>query len=326
MEVHGTTDKRVRVMDPWDSEQVVEQMHAKAEDVIRDVFAEFEISHVVAAFSGGDDSVVATHWAMNRFPDAVVMIGDTQIGLQKTRDHQEAVVQQNNWHRERVSPTPEGPPRGWDREWIDGGTSYEEFALNHGFPGNQQHARMYQRLKQRAFRKIKPLLGQRKRGSRILVISGIRRDQSAIRAGYQRAYQEEPTECFVWANPFYYCSKQDFEVYRQEFGLPRNPVKSLVGISGECECGAHAVKGEREAITKAEPAFADYLFGDLEKRVMERFPWPWDGKPPTEYVEHARRAKRLKADKQVGQKVMFSDEEVCGFMPACVGCNRKAAK
>lgn len=203
------------MIDVFEGEQIVEQMLSKADRVVQDVLDSFRISHVVAAFSGGDDSIVSTHWAMDRFEDAVVMIGDTEIGLQRTRDHQAACVERFGWQCERVAPKPEGPPKGWcDRDsepWVDGKTSYEEFVLNFGFPGNGQHGRMYQRLKQRSFRKIKPILGSRKRGSRILVVSGIRHDESAIRAGYKRAFQEEPKECFVWMNPFYWCSVSEFE-------------------------------------------------------------------------------------------------------------------
>ena len=230
-----------------DGEEVVAGMQAKAELVIKEVMAEFTISHVCAAFSGGNDSIVATHWAMNRFPGCVAITADTQIGLKAARDHQQAVCDLFKWDREVAAPVVEGPPPTWSGDpWVDGQTSYEEFVFNHGFPGPSQHARMYQRLKQRAFRIIKKRLGKRPQRSRILVISGIRADESAIRAGYKRAFMEEPSECFVWCNPFYYCSAADFATYRDEFGLPFNPVKAKCGISGECCCGSFAAVGERE--------------------------------------------------------------------------------
>lgn len=290
---------------------IIDAMLEKAESVVADVFREFTISHVVAAFSGGDDSIVSTHWAMNRFRDCVVMTADTKIGIEAARQHSRDVCQKFNFPHIIVSPEPEGPPKGWKEEWINGGTSYEEFVLNHGFPGPGQHHRMYQRLKQRAFRKIKPQFGKRPKKSRILVVSGIRADESAIRAGYKRAYQEESSECFVWCNPFYHCSATDFEAYRQEFGLPRNPVKRKCGISGECCCGAFASDGERLAYREVDPAFADYLDA-LENRVMQRFPWGWGEKPPHWWQ-----------DVKAGQLFLFNDDDRAMFMPACVGCNRK---
>lgn len=287
-----------------DTDRIVEGMLDKAEQVVRDVFAEFDIHAVVAAYSGGDDSVVSTHWAMERFPDAVVMVADTSVALAPSIAHQKRTVEKFGWDCQRLRADVEGQPKGWAKEWSDGETPYEEFVLNHGFSGPPQHHRMYQRLKQRAFRKVKPLLGTRKRGSRIMVVSGIRRDESAIRAGYKRAFAEEPSECFVWANPFYHCTAVDFEAYRQEFGLPRNPVKRQVGISGECCCGAFAAPGERECYRKADPEFAAYLDA-LEQRVKQRFPWGWGEAPPRWYMDQKR-----------GQTMM-------PFMPACVGCHRK---
>ena len=80
--------------------------------------------------------------------------------------------------------------------------------------------------------------------------------KAAIRAGYKRAVQGrssvEGDE--VWVNPFYWQTAADFEMYRQEFGLPRNPSKDVVGISGECLCGANArAEDERAAIRAIEP-------------------------------------------------------------------------
>lgn len=296
-------------------ESPIASMLAKAESVIADVMREFKISDVLAAFSGGDDSIVSTHWCMGRFPDAVVMTADTKIGLEAARKHQETVCGNLQWQREVASPEVSGTPKGWIGEWREGATYYEEYCLNFGFPGPDQHRRMYQRLKQRAFRQVRERVGKRDRGTRIMVVSGIRQDESSVRAGYKRAYREEASERFVWVNPFYYCNAIDFETYRQEFGLPRNPVKRLCGISGECCCGAYAAIGERQAYRVVESAFADYL-DRLELQVRQFFPWGWDQGPPKWWVERNR-----------GQQFLFEDSfEGQAFMPACVGCNRKSRR
>lgn len=292
-----------------DCERRVDAMCKRANELLSQCESEFRISHVLGAFSGGDDSIVATHWAIERFPSAVAMNADTKIGLQPSRDHIAAVVNRFGWSCEIASPIPGGKPKGWVGEWIDAETSYEEFVLNFGFPGPQQHPRMCQRLKQRCFRQVRKRLGDRPRGSRVLVVSGIRHDESAIRAGYKRSYKEEPGECFVWFNPFYESTAVDFEAYRQWHGLPRNPVKARCGISGECCCGAFAAPGERLAYEEVDPAFSEYL-DNLEKRVRERFPWGWESGPPQWWI-----------DKQRGQQFLFDPGPT--FMPACVGCNRK---
>jgi 3'-phosphoadenosine 5'-phosphosulfate sulfotransferase (PAPS reductase)/FAD synthetase len=292
-------------------EHMVAAMLKKAEQVVADVQRDFQISHVVAAYSGGDDSIVSTHWTMERFPGAVVMTADTQIGLEVAKQHSEKVCRDLGFAREIVSPSPGGPPAKWQGEWLDAPTTYEEFVLNFGFPGPGMHPRMYQRLKQRAFRKLKPRLGKRPRGSRILVVSGIRHDESAIRAGYKRAYREEPKECFVWMNPFYWCTAQDFEAYRQEYGLPRNPVKQKCGISGECCCGTFAAPGEMDAYRSVEPSFADRLQA-LRNRVKDRFPWGWGEKPVQAVL-----------DQHKENRALLLRDETPQFMPACVGCDRR---
>jgi len=196
--------------------------------------------------------------------------------------------------------------------WRDGETAYEEAVLNHGFGGPPQHPIMYRRLKERQLMKLRRKLQAGKRGGRLIVMSGVRHDESAIRAGYKQAWRDEPKSGVIWVNPFYEFTKLDFEVYRQEFGLVRNPVKRLCGISGECCCGTFGSKDERLAYRQADPEFADYLDA-LEKRVRERFPWSWGEGPPAWWQEQQR-----------GQGLMFPmlpDEEMPTFQPMCVGCN-----
>lgn len=297
-----------------DGEQIVERMQREAKTLVDEVMREFSISHVVCGYSGGDDSIVSTHWAVDFFSDALTMIGDTKIGLQTTRNHQDKIVDSLGFDACRVSASVEGPPANWSGPWIDGETAYEELIFNHGFPGPGMHGRTYQRLKQRAFRKVKSELGHRKRGSRILVVSGVRGDESAIRAGYDRAHAEEAKEGFVWFNPFYYATSVDFEAYRQEFGLPRNPAKKVIGISGECCCGAFATPGERGLYAQIEPTF-DAELSRLEKKVAEcGFAWPWGTRPTRAFMDMKR-----------GQSFLFDDTFDCQFTPACVGCLRKVA-
>lgn len=290
----------------------VDDMIAEGMAVLSNITSMFRISHVMAAFSGGDDSIVSTHWAMANIPGCVVMTADTGVGLHATRTHQGNVCEKYGWDRLLASPDVEGPPKGWITPWEAGNTSYEEFVLNHGFPGPAQHHRMYQRLKQRAFRKIKRLLGCRPRGTRVLVVSGIRHDESAIRAGYKASWAEEAKEGFVWMNPFYWRTAADFEAYRTEFGLSRNPVKRRCGISGECCCGAFAAPGELQAYRSVEPSFADYL-DSLQARVANRFPWGWGENPPKWWI-----------DANCGQRFLFEPDPRIQFTPACVGCRRKA--
>lgn len=323
-----------------DDGQKIDAMIAGGLQIIREVIETVRPTQIVAAYSSGDDSSVSTHFCLENFPDAFAFNADTMVGLKPSRCHLQAVCERFKWNLEIGQAHAEGPPQkmrvprndGSGKKklvpfdatsvcpagrWTDGATAYEEFCLNFGFPGRgrPQHARMYQRLKERPIRrmlqrfKASPVDGRPK----VLIVSGIRADESSIRAGYKRAWAPGYFGD-VWVNPFYWSTAADFEAYRQEFGIPRNPVKRRCGISGECCCGTYGDYDERQAYAEADPPFVVYL-GELEVRVQSNgFPWGWGESPPRWWVEERR-------DKKNGQLRMFEDGECSTFQPMCVGCN-----
>jgi 3'-phosphoadenosine 5'-phosphosulfate sulfotransferase (PAPS reductase)/FAD synthetase len=237
-----------------EAEYLVEQMIVDGRKIMTEAIEQYKPVAIFGGFSGGDDSIVATHFAVTEFGAAVAHC-NTLIGMQTNRNHVEAVVAKFGWHMVEKHATALGPPKNTRKyidgkrvdlpfdpstlptgKWIDGQTAYEEYCFNFGMPGPAQHARMYQRLKERSFNTIRR---EAKQGhhyrSTVMIVTGIRHDESSIRAGYKRAINK--TYSIVWVNPFYWHNSLSFELYRQEFGLPRNPVKPVVGISGDCMCG-----------------------------------------------------------------------------------------
>jgi len=82
--------------------------------------------------------------------------------------------------------------------------------------------------------------------------------------------------------------------------LQQNPVSEILGMSGECLCGAYAHKGELDLIKMVCPETHKRIIM-LEKKVREAgHDWRWEDKPP-----------KKKKDK--------SKEK---FMPFCVGCEK----
>lgn len=317
-----------------DDEQQIEEMIAEGQRVVNEAIAEFRPKAIVAAYSSGNDSIVSTHFAMTNLPGCFVFNADTMIGLGPSRCHLRAVCEKFNWPLQIGQATPEGPQKKYKvggklvpfderslpaGRWTEGNSSYEEFVLNFGFPGRGLHARMYQRLKERPICRMLRELGARqaKAGPKVLIISGIRGDESAIRAGYKRA-TAAGNFGEIWVNPFYWRTAADFEAYRQEFGLPRNPVKAKCGISGECCCGTFGDGAERSSYRIVDPAFADYL-DELERRVAANgFPWGWGQDPPDSWKAKERMIK----DAKRGQGFLFdADERIAIFQPMCVGCN-----
>jgi 3'-phosphoadenosine 5'-phosphosulfate sulfotransferase (PAPS reductase)/FAD synthetase len=317
-------------------EQVVDEMIAEGLRVMQDAIELYKPTQIVAAYSSGDDSIVSTHFTMEHFKDAFVFNASTLVALTPARCHLVDVCNRMKWQLEVGEAVAEGPPekmkfRGRmvkfnektmpSGRWMDGATAYEEFVLNFAFPGRgkKQHARMYQRLKERPIaRMLKRFNASKVEGKpKVMIVSGIRGDESAIRAGYKRAHA--PGRCGdVWVNPFYYRTAADFAAYRDEFGLPRNPVKKLTGISGECCCGSFGSASEREAYKVADPAFEKYLC-DLEQRAAANgIPNVWATDPPRDWVAKERIWKDFKR----GQEFLFpADERIELFQPMCVGCN-----
>lgn len=305
-----------------DSEQLTDEMLEQGRKIMREAIEQYKPVAIYAGFSGGNDSIVTTHFACEEF-GATALSVNTLIGIEKTRVHYRETAQRYGWehielraeaegmpdkHRDGTPFDPSTLPAG---KWTDGNTAYEEWVLNFGFAGPGQHPRMYQRLKERSFNRAKREAKQgRKRTDCVMFVTGIRHDESAIRAGYQRAVQKQDSS--IWVNPFYFTTAAHFEAYRQEFGLPRNPVSQVVGISGECLCGAFASPDEIELVRKVDQQIVAYIEGLQDRCTSLGLPNRWGCKPTGDYTD-ARR----------GQLRLWGDEPT--FQPACVGCIRRSA-
>lgn len=306
-----------------EAEQRLEDMIAQGTKVTSEAIEEYKPVTVFAGFSGGNDSIVATHFACTYFGAAAVHC-NTLIGVEKSREHARKTAAKMGWQFIEKKAGPTGPPKyqkktglPWDEKvlpngkWVDGETKYEEFCFNFGFPGPGQHPRMYQILKERSFFALKreAKVGHSRR-SCIAIITGVRHDESAIRAGYNRAVKKFGS--IVWINPFYFQTKLDFEIYRQEFGLPRNPVTDIVGISGECLCGTMGTRDELDLVERIEPSTAVYVRGIELKCESLGLPCKWATRPPKKSIDNP------------GQLLLWGDEPT--FQPACVGCMRRRSE
>lgn len=311
----------------FDAGERVEIMIDAGRKVVSDAIDQYKPVAIFGGFSGGDDSIVATHFAVTYFNASVVHC-NTMIGMDVNRKHVEEVVNKYGWHLIEKHAVATGPPKttrkriGGKRvdlpfdpsslpngKWFDGNTAYEEYCYNFGMPGPGQHARQYQRLKERLFNSVRreAKVGHHKR-SKIMVITGIRHDESSVRAGYQRAVSK--VSGTIWVNPFYWQTKSDFEMYRQEFGLPRNPVKPVVGISGDCLCGTMGSRDELHLIEKLEPEKKIYINSIEAKCESLGLPCKWGAKcPPRQKTSEL-------------QLALFGEEPT--FQPACVGCIRRS--
>ena len=309
-----------------DTEQRIEQMIDAGRKITADAIKQYKPVAIFGGFSGGDDSIVATHFATSEFGAAVAHC-NTLTGMETNRQHIGAIVKRFGWHLIEKHAVALGPPKSTRKringkrvdlpfdpsrlptgKWQDGATAYEEYCFNFGMPGPGQHGRQYQRLKERSFNAIRRDAKQgHNRYATVMMITGIRRDESSIRAGYKRAISTVGST--VWVNPFYWFDALAFELYRQEFGLPRNPVKPVVGISGDCMCGTMGEPHELDLAAKLEPKKKVYIRGIELKCESLGLPCKWATRP----------AKKQKTDEL--QLTLFGDEPT--WQPACVGCSRR---
>jgi 3'-phosphoadenosine 5'-phosphosulfate sulfotransferase (PAPS reductase)/FAD synthetase len=210
-----------------------------ARAILREAVRYFDPVRVYACFSGGYDSAAAvvmtlstlwwgkTAWSPHEcgpgtFPrpvDLRVLHINTGIGIEATRQYVRDFCDCRDIPYLEVK-TPE---------------SYEQIVLERGFPGPAMHAKMYQRLKERAIRiAVREAKVGQPRSRTVLLVSGIRHDESMIRAGYQRCVSKVDAQ--VWINPLYWATIDEFRLIRQIYAVPANPVKDKLGMSGECLC------------------------------------------------------------------------------------------
>lgn len=243
----------------------LEEKLTEAEVVVREAIARYQPSHVFVLFSGGHDSFSVTHFAIERWPRIPVVQLNTGIGLPKTRQFVQETAARQRWQLlEYQTPV-----------------RYEEIVLREGFPGPPRHNIMYALLKERFLRQLVRTYKQH-RADRIMLISGVRQQESLRRMRHLKPLQQEGAK--LWVAPFWKLSKLEVNEYLGSRRLARSPVVDLIHKSGECLCGAFAKKGELKELSLWFPDTAAYI-QELEQRVMRAgFPWGWEERPAKQYL------------------------------------------
>ena len=234
---------------------------------------EWDVSHVVGLFSGGHDSLTATHLASRHPRFSFACHINTGIGVEETREFVRETCR--DWGIEL---------REYRAEDYIGGDGqpcpqrYTDFVFKYGFPGPGQHHRMYQRLKERPLRNMIRDL-DRKRGQKVLLITGVRADESIRRTAHvDQAQIWEGTK--VWVAPVWDMTKQDTNAYVKDNNLTRNPVVDAIHMSGECLCGAYAHKGELDELAFWYPETAKEIRIIEDEAARLGMPWRWEDGPP----------------------------------------------
>ena len=258
--------------------RTVEQLTDSAHDVVIAACDEHVrstgttlVASVVLFSGGGDSTALLDVMYANKLATHIGHV-DTTIGIPETREHVNYVAAMYD-----LPFIVESPGEG-DR--------FEDWIMGHGFPGPGQHFKAYQRLKERALRKIRGQLVTNGRTERVMFLAGRRRDESARRSQIPVSSREGS---IVWVSPLFDWTNDEIASYKAERNLPTNPVSEHLHMSGECLCGAFAKPGELEEISFFYPEVGDRI-RKLELAVAasgapaQRCKWGWgaDRAPTTD--------------------------------------------
>lgn len=220
---------------------------------------------VFGLFSGGHDSLCATHLVSQRPEFTAALHINTGIGVEQTRTFVRETCASRGW------------PLIEKRAKEDCGQDYDQLVLDYGFPGPFHHRKMYNRLKERALRQV-VRDHKRRHTDRVLMITGVRRSESKRRMGTVEPINREGAR--VWCGPIAWFDERHKTEYMTKHNLPRNEVVDLLHMSGECLCGAFARDGELEWLEFCGFTQEVERIKDLSKRAREKgLPSVWGAAP-----------------------------------------------
>lgn len=145
---------------------------------------------------------------------------------------------------------------------------YEKLVRKMGFPGPSMHWIMYLALKHKP---IKNFVKQHHdEDETVAFISGVRKNESDRRAKNlsDDVISENWDGCTV-VSPLANWSKTDVSTFRTNRNLPSNSVSDILGMSGECLCGAYGSREELEKIKRWGYTDAARFIENLELEVYD---------------------------------------------------------
>jgi 3'-phosphoadenosine 5'-phosphosulfate sulfotransferase (PAPS reductase)/FAD synthetase len=203
----------------------------------------YRLDHLVCSFSGGRDSLVATHYTLSRLDgekaERHVVWVDTTVTIPEVRRFVRRVAREFGW------PLVELRPEG----------DFEEYALRFGTPTMRRRWCCYYLKLRPIFRYLRGLEG------RVGEVLGMRREESRRRERYPEVWRR-PQGSWVYS-PILRWTEEEVEEYMEENGLPTPPWYGK-GIRETCQCGAFASLSRMRKVCKLYPEFFQ-RFVELEK-------------------------------------------------------------
>jgi len=198
---------------------------------------EFGIHSLVCCFSGGKDSLAATHFmfdAVRDFEDLdrYVVWVDTTIALPGVREYVEETALAQHWPLIILKPE----------------ISFFQLASRWGMPGMRHRWCCYHL-------KLKPMIEfTRKLRPQRCEVTGLRRAESARRSKMVQWFLVKKNQTFKYA-PIIDWTDEDVDSYIHEHSLKVNELYSLINTSGECICGVYTSVHKLQLIRGKWPDF-----------------------------------------------------------------------
>lgn len=230
--------------------------------IMRQAIAEYSPTHIVSMVSGGKDSAASDQVAEELGIKIDFRIhGNTRCGIQETTDHVRDVYGRKGEYVE-----------------ADAGTAYEDYVLRKGFFGKgvDAHGFAYRVLKATPFRKaLSREIRQGKRGVRVLLINGARKDESENRKKNLKLFRPDPASPGnIWVNIIHDWTQEDRDEYLERCQTQINPVAKALCRSGECMCGTMQTAEERVEAAHLYPKWGEWLSKlEAEAKALHGFGW-----------------------------------------------------
>lgn len=252
-----------------DAIKLAQRLERSAE-IVQDAISTYQPKLIVSLVSGGNDSLTAFYVAqrLGIQVDYIVHVY-TGTGIQETRQFVEL------WAHNGV---------GKQLLLCDAGKAFEDYVERKGFFGKgvSAHAMAYHVLKAGPLRKGIATLRKGRRNFPVLMLTGIRLDESDNRKynfAAQTVKRDPAAPSNIFVNLIEHWTQQDCTDFLTSVDAPRNPVSKALHRSGECMCGTMQTREDRQLASILYPTWGKQLDA-LESRVKEQHGWGWGENMP----------------------------------------------
>lgn len=252
---------------------------------------------VCLMLSGGDDSVTALHVAlMLGVKIDFIIHGVTGTGLSCVRPYVQKLAEKHNI---KII-------------YADAGNAFVDYVNRKGFfgKGKDAHVFSYHVLKNGPFESaISKNLTKRVRGRKIILLNGVRVEESDNRSDN---YGDDPytyRKNLIWVNIIHWWTKKECLHLLDSENIARNPASIELNRSGECNCGTMQSLADIQAASEFDKPFGEWMTS-LRKYVVRKFGWDICQQPSKKQILEIKQSANNCSD----------------FMPMCIGCKSNALK